>query len=156
LSALFDANGGAKESLEGCMTWEDVDVDVFLRFAQFVYTGAYASFAPAEREIPAGHTEGAGGITMDVDEEGPEVTASPEPLEENRKGRFQLPYSLASYMTATGRTDFPLCDYTGRSYPLRGGVHGTKMANRYLQRFHCTRMLPQTRILRAKDIQLII
>jgi hypothetical protein len=86
------------------MTWEDVGIDVFLRFAQFVHTGAYASFAPAEREPSSGHTEGVGGTTIDVDEKRPEITASPEPLEEKRKGRLQLPYSLASFnVTACNR-----------------------------------------------------
>ena len=52
LSAPLDAliTGRTNESLEGCVTLEDVDVDIFLRFAQFVYTGAYQGFAPVERE----------------------------------------------------------------------------------------------------------
>jgi hypothetical protein len=95
LNALV--NGGTKESLEGCITWEDVDINVFFRFAQFVYTSAYVSFAPTKRESPAGHTKGAGGTTMDVDGKGPEITAPPEPLGGNRKGRFEMPYSLASF-----------------------------------------------------------
>ena len=59
LSAPLDAliTGRTNESLEGCVTLEDVDVDIFLRFAQFVYTGAYQGFAPVERESSAGHVE---------------------------------------------------------------------------------------------------
>jgi hypothetical protein len=64
-------SGGTKESLKGCvMTWEGVDADVFLRFAQFMYTGAYAGFPPAETESLVGHTKGVSGTTMDVDENG--------------------------------------------------------------------------------------
>ncbi|KAK3943386.1 hypothetical protein QBC46DRAFT_377696 [Diplogelasinospora grovesii] len=40
--------GDMKESHEGCVTWDDVDEDVFARFAQFAYTGAYANFEPTD------------------------------------------------------------------------------------------------------------
>ena len=42
---------------EGCVTWEDVDIDVFSRFAQFLYTGDYTGFAPADSEDTSRHSE---------------------------------------------------------------------------------------------------
>lgn len=52
LSAELNAlvNGGRKESLEGYVACEDIDEDVFSRFVQFVYTGAYTGFVPTEKD----------------------------------------------------------------------------------------------------------
>ena len=55
LNALV--NSWVEEPLEGCVTWEDVDTDVFSRFAQFLYTGTYPGFAPAENENTSGQSE---------------------------------------------------------------------------------------------------
>ncbi len=44
---------GSQESLEGCVTWEDVNSDVFSRFAQFLYTGAYTRPALPENASPS-------------------------------------------------------------------------------------------------------
>ena len=44
LNALV--NGGMRESHEGCVIWDDVDEDVFQRFAQFAYTGSYVDYEP--------------------------------------------------------------------------------------------------------------
>lgn len=56
LNALV--NNSMEESLEGCIAWEDVDADVFSRFAQFLYTGTYLSFAPAGNENRNENTSG--------------------------------------------------------------------------------------------------
>jgi len=46
LNALV--NGGMRESREGCVAWDDVEEDVFQRFAQFAYTGLYTDYEPTD------------------------------------------------------------------------------------------------------------
>jgi hypothetical protein len=44
-------SNGMKESQEGCADWKQVDEDIFLRFAQYAYTGAYADFEPEKKPL---------------------------------------------------------------------------------------------------------
>ena len=48
LSPPFNAmiNGQMKEAVEGYVVWDDVQEDIFMRFAQFIYTGSYVKFSP--------------------------------------------------------------------------------------------------------------
>src|SRR3569833_4284917 len=48
---LNDMVKGSQGSLEGCVTWEDIDSDVFSCFAQFLYTGAYTTPAHPEKNV---------------------------------------------------------------------------------------------------------
>jgi len=57
-------NGGMRESREGCVVWEDVEVDIFLRFIQFAYTGSYHHFKP--KLLPPSPTEEAASLTAKV------------------------------------------------------------------------------------------
>ncbi|RYO87920.1 hypothetical protein DL764_008799 [Monosporascus ibericus] len=53
LSDPLDAlvRSGAEGSSESCISWKKVETDVFLRFAQFVYTGSYASLTKGGESI---------------------------------------------------------------------------------------------------------
>lgn len=42
--------GNMKEAIAGCTTWENVDVQTFIRFGQYVYTGNYEGESPLEPE----------------------------------------------------------------------------------------------------------
>jgi hypothetical protein len=55
LSATLNTlvNGQMKEAAEGCVVLDDVDEDIFMRFAQFAYTGSYTTFAPTDIPSPA-------------------------------------------------------------------------------------------------------
>ncbi|KAB5526461.1 hypothetical protein GE09DRAFT_1098717 [Coniochaeta sp. 2T2.1] len=102
-----------EKSLEGCVTWEDVDDNVFSCFTQFVYTGTYTSFVPVERDSSVPRSEGATTITLSIAEKQPDsvglfgglsCTGSP----------FRLPYSLVSYTAAAEEWE------TKNSEPLFG------------------------------------
>ena len=49
LDALI--NGNMKEAIERCVKWEDIDEKTFIRFSQYVYTGAYNEEVPTKREM---------------------------------------------------------------------------------------------------------
>ncbi|KAK3389613.1 hypothetical protein B0H63DRAFT_556738 [Podospora didyma] len=117
-------NSRAKESPEDCVVWEDIDASVFLRFAQFVYTGAYTSFVPAGAPRPSeGPTKTTVNVAEDLpDRNNPEKplfrglfsprTTTPQvgvgygsalpvpPQESDIASPFKLPYSLATYEKA--------------------------------------------------------
>lgn len=44
-------HGELKEAQEHCVNWEYEEVDTFLRFGQFVYTGQYKSADPEPRQV---------------------------------------------------------------------------------------------------------
>ena len=115
-------NDRTKASLEGCVTWEDVDEGVFLRFAQFAYTGTYMGFAPAEKDDPAGCSEGVPDNAVKVVEKpqdsiGPRQSPFPDPSKIvqpiNITDTFKLPYSLASYKMTADRMHGLFCKYNG-------------------------------------------
>jgi hypothetical protein len=124
LGALVD--GGTDASLEPCVTWEDVDVDVFSRFGQFAYTGNYAGFAPVDKYDPARCCEGttrATANTIGPDSIGPRESpfsgsCSTDMIVQpvNIKDAFKLPYSLTSYKMTADRTHSLFCKYYERKY----------------------------------------
>ncbi|KAI3326629.1 hypothetical protein HD806DRAFT_412263 [Xylariaceae sp. AK1471] len=120
LGSLVD--GGINASLEACVTWEDVDKDVFLRFAQFAYTDNYASFAPVDKYDPARCFEGATrpmANTIEPDRNSPRESAFSaadtivQPV--NVEDAFKLPYSLMSYKMIADRTHSLYCKYSRAS-----------------------------------------
>lgn len=132
LNALVNSWSG--ESLKGCVSWEDIDTDVFSRFAQYLYTGDYAGFTPFENEYTSGHSEEANTITIEaawkgLSSERPPLfptsataqlanvfggTALSEDSQKNDKANpFKLPYSLRSYERAAAER------IQGRSHALR-------------------------------------
>ncbi|KAI1319108.1 hypothetical protein F5Y16DRAFT_391194 [Xylariaceae sp. FL0255] len=107
--------GGTEGSLEqGCVTLEDVDEDVLSCFAQFVYTGTYAGWAPTGDENRTSCSEGAVEIMPAVLKKQPVIerpqiglfgrcVPSTDSQENYKQNAMVLPYSLASYATASTR-----------------------------------------------------
>ncbi|KAM5351091.1 hypothetical protein ACJ41O_003814 [Fusarium nematophilum] len=73
-------NCETKGFLERFVTCENVDKDVFSRFVQFVYTGAYTGFPPAEKDGPAGQIEEVSEVTASVDEKLPDRSTQGAPI----------------------------------------------------------------------------
>lgn len=94
-------NSGNTESSEVCVTWKDIDDDVFSRFVQFAYTGAYKGFAPSRNDDSS---EGATGTSANRVEEQRDSSSTENSLFESgappKRQPFTLPYSLASYRWA--------------------------------------------------------
>lgn len=122
LNALV--NGWSRESLEGCVSWEDIDTGVFSRFAQYLYTGDYTGFTPVENEHMSDSGR-ANTITIEATWNGHSSersslfptsattqpasifgsTAPSEDSQNNDKADpFKMPYSLRSYERAAAKS----------------------------------------------------
>jgi len=117
---------GGAGSLEGCVVCEEVDEDVFARFAQFFYTGTYKNFAPAEDgdrgsrpgratciSVNAEARQGNIGPSGSVFPEASPMVAQPVQVQD----AFQLPYSLACYTMTADRTHSLFCRFYGFDRP---------------------------------------
>ncbi|KAI1181631.1 hypothetical protein F5B17DRAFT_424422 [Nemania serpens] len=94
ISSLLDAlvRDSTRGSSPSCIDWENVNRSVFLRFAEFAYTGNYSGEIPTEPDV-----------------------VSPRPLKEYSSDAFALPYSLTSYNSAARdwRGMFDTCPHEG-------------------------------------------
>ncbi len=98
------ASGGMKESSEGPVTFEDVEKDIFSRFVQFVFTGAYTSFAPAEKDgltVTASVEKGLDIRPVTIEQSDVKARSDSTALfdlpRNNEIDAPQLPFSLISY-----------------------------------------------------------
>jgi len=119
--------------MQNCVILKDVDDDVFARFAQFLYTGAYTSPAPTGRDDTAGSEASATATTIGA----LHFSSSPfgnfgGPAKNDKYDSFKLPCSLASYLesckTAAGRTHNLFCSRKFDSLPCRCDFRGEDYA----------------------------
>jgi hypothetical protein len=114
-------NSTTVEASEDSVIWEDVEEDIFWRFAQFVYTGSYADFRSFDLtyHLREGTPNKACEVGTTIDMNYLETPLKPANVEgyigdssssvflaTNIVDPFRLPYSLMSYNTAARSWDW--------------------------------------------------